>query len=133
MTDLLVYNAAMVASTAPGPLERTVVELGKINRAAHFRGRHVAPARTALRHSDLLMTLIEETVASEGKLVPAWLWSAVTKVVAGVDTDLRDELGINRRAGHVAEILFRAQASLMQAAHVEALPRMAPIIPLFRT
>jgi hypothetical protein len=123
----------MVASVAPGPLERTVVELGKINRASHFRRRHIAPARTALRHSDLLMTLIEETVASESKLVPPWLWSAVTKVVAGVDTALRDELGINRRPGHVAEILFRAQESLMRAAHVEALPRVAPIIPLFKT
>jgi hypothetical protein len=123
----------MVASAAPGPLERTVVELGKINRSAHFRRRHIAPARTALRHSDLLMTLIEETVTSKSKLVPPWLWSAVTRVVAGVDTTLRDELGINRRPGHVAEILFRAQASLMQAAHIEAMPRVAPIIPLFRT
>jgi hypothetical protein len=123
----------MVASAAPGPLERTVVELGKISRAAHFRSRHSAPARTALRHSDMLMTLIEETVESNSSLVPTWLWSAVTKVVAGADDLLRDELGIDRRPGHVAEILFRAQALLMQAAHVEGQPRVAPIIPLFRT
>jgi hypothetical protein len=114
-----------------GPLERTVVELDRIRREASFRQRHVAPARTTLRDSDQLMTLIEESLEKEHRIVPTWLWSAVAKVVSGVDTELRDELGIDRRPGHVASILFRAQATLMRAAHVEAQPVLAPVIPLF--
>ena len=128
---MVVYNAAMIAAGAPGPLERTVVELEKIDREAHFRRRHTAPARMALRNSDVLMTLIEESIEKEQSIATTWLWSAVTRIAALADSALRDELGIDRRPGHMAGILFRAQATLMQRAHIEAQPTLAPIIPLF--
>jgi hypothetical protein len=48
-----------------------------------------------------------------------------------VEPDLRDELGIDRGADHVSDVLFAAQEVLQAEARRELRPQLAPIIPLF--
>jgi hypothetical protein len=48
-----------------------------------------------------------------------------------VEPALRDDLGINRDADHVSDVLFAAQEVLQERARLARRPRLAPIIPLF--
>ena len=43
----------------------------------------------------------------------------------------RQELGIDRSADHVSDVLFAAQEILQEQARQERQPQLAPIIPLF--
>lgn len=114
-----------------GPLERTVLELGEIARAAAFRRARLGRSRRRVRESDDLMRRLEDCRVRGLRLLPVDLWSAVVRLVGDVDASLRDALGINRQLDHVGDILFEAQAILLAWAEGERQPRMAPIIPLF--
>ena len=115
-----------------GRLAQTVMELVLIERSAAFRRGHRERARQRLRHSDELLRLVEECRVRNLKLVPPSLWSAVVHLVASVDAQMRDDLGINRHPDHVADILFMTQGQLMHDAQVERTATgLAPIIPLF--
>src|SRR5450756_2499156 len=116
-----------------GPIERTVLELRRIDRDAVWRRPRVGRTRLLLRESDALIDLIERCRERGDRLLPTQLWSAVVRFVGALDSSLRDELGINREPGHVADVLFASQAVLLERARDERVPMTARIIPLFRS
>jgi hypothetical protein len=124
-------NAALPRRIA-GPLERTVLELRRIDRDAVWRRPRVGRTRLLLRESDSLIELIETCRERGDRLLPTRLWSAVVRFVGALDSGLRDELGINREPGHVADVLFDTQGLLLERARNERVPMMGRIIPLFR-
>lgn len=116
---------------APGPLERTAIELEHLRRAAAFRrGREMAADRR-LRESDALLDLVEQCRLKDLPLVPTQLWVRIVRFVGAVDAGLRDELGINRHPDHAGDVLFSAQHVLLRHRVEERQPRMATIIQLF--
>jgi len=115
----------------PGPLARTREELLDIERRARFRRRRLARARLRLRESDALLDLVEECRLREIQPVPAVVWSAAARLVGSVEPELRDDLGINRDADHLSDVIFAAQEVLQAQAREELRPQLAPIIPLF--
>ncbi|MBJ7594543.1 MAG: hypothetical protein JF886_06705 [Candidatus Dormibacteraeota bacterium] len=125
-------NAALPRRSA-GPLERTVLELRRIDRHAVWRRPRVGRTRLLLRESDALVDLIERCRERGDRLLPTQLWSAVVRFVGALDPALRDELGINREPGHVADVLFSSQGLLLERARHERIPMTARIIPLFRS
>jgi hypothetical protein len=124
-------NAALPRRIA-GPLERTVLELRRIDRDAVWRRPRVGRTRLLLRESDSLVELIERCRERGDRLLPTQLWSAVVRFVGALDSSLRDDLGINRDPGHVADVLFATQGVLLERARSERVPMTARIIPLFR-
>ena len=123
---------AVFARHIPGPLERTVLELRRIDRDAVWRRPRVGRTRLLLRESDALIELIERCRERGDRLLPTQLWSAVVRFVGALDGALRDELGINREPGHVSDVLFASQGLLLERARQERAPVTARIIPLFR-
>ena len=117
--------------TGPGPMERTCIEIARIQRAASFRRARISRSRLRVRESDALLELIEECRARQWPLVPSHLWSAVARAVRAVSPELRDDLGINRDPEHVADILFAAQEELLAQARRDREPSLAEVIPLF--
>ncbi len=114
-----------------GPLERTVLELRRIDRDAVWRRPRVGRTRLLLRESDSLAELIERCRERGDRLLPTQLWSAVVRFVGALDGSLRDELGINREPGHVADVLFASQGLLLERARHERAPVPGRVIPLF--
>jgi len=125
--------SAVVLRSRPGPLATTRAELVDIERRARFRRERLARSRLRLRESDALLDLVEECRLRDIRPLPPVLWGAVARLVGGVEPELRDELGIDRGADHVSEVLFAAQEILQAEARQELRPQLAPIIPLFRT
>jgi hypothetical protein len=112
-------------------MERTCMEIARLERAAAFRRVRISRSRLRVRESDALLDLVEECRQRDWRLVPSQLWSAVARAVREVDPRLRDELGINRDPEHVADILFAAQEVLLMRARRDRAPALAEIIPLF--
>jgi hypothetical protein len=127
-----VSGDAAIPRYMPGPLERTVLELRRIDRHAVWRRPRVGRTRLLLRESDALIDLIERCREREDRLLPTQLWSAVVRFVGALDGDLRDELGINREPGHVADVVFASQRKLLERARMERTSATGRIIPLFR-
>jgi hypothetical protein len=112
-------------------MERTCLEIARIERAAAFRRERISRTRLRVREADTLIDLIEECRVRDFRLIPPTLWSAVVRAVGAVDSDLRDRLGIDRDPDHVADVLFDAQEILLMRSLESRRPRLAPIIPLF--
>ena len=110
-----------------------MLELRSIDRDAVWRRPRVGRTRLLLRESDALIDLIERCRERGDRLLPTQLWSAIVRFVGALDPGLRDQLGIDRRPGHVADILFSAQELLLERARHERVPMTARIIPLFRS
>ena len=127
-----VAGTAAGALHIPGPLERTVLELRRIDRHAVWRRPRVSRTRLLLRESDALIDLIERCRERGDRLLPTQLWSAVVRFVGALDSDLRDELGINRAPAHVTDVLFASQERLLERAREERIPMAGRVIPLFR-
>ncbi|MGO8685708.1 MAG: hypothetical protein ACLQT7_00790 [Candidatus Dormibacteria bacterium] len=123
--------SAAVLRSRPGPLAATRAELVDIERRARFRRERLARARLRLRESDVLLDLVEECRVRDIRPLPPALWGAVARLVGAVEPDLRDDLGIDRGADHVSDVLFSAQEVLQAEARQELRPQLAPIIPLF--
>ena len=123
--------SAAVLRSRPGPLAATRAELVDIERRARFRRERLARARLRLRESDALLDLVEECRVREIRPLPPVLWGAVARLVGAVEPELRDDLGIDRSADHVSDVLFSAQELLQAEARQELRPQLAPIIPLF--
>ena len=119
------------ASLRSGPLERTRLEIAYAERVAAFRRSRTSRARRRVMESDALLDLVEECRLRDFPLVPPTLWAAVVRTVGRVDPDLRDELGIDRDPEHVADVLFAAQARLLDSVRESRTPELAPIIQLF--
>jgi hypothetical protein len=125
-------DTAAPARHIPGPLERTVLELRRIDRHAVWRRPRVSRTRLLLRESDALIDLIERCRERGDRLLPTQLWSAVVRFVGGLDAELRDELGIDRAPAHVTDVLFASQELLLERAREERSPMTGRVIPLFR-
>lgn len=121
----------MLPARRPGPLERTVGELQRLDIEAAFRRGRVDRRRRRLRESDALLDLVEQCRVRGYRLMPGQLWSVIARFAGGVDAGLRDQLGIDRRPELAADVLFSAQALLLEDARAARRPALAPIIPLF--
>jgi hypothetical protein len=123
--------SAAVLRSRPGPLAATRAELFDIERRARFRRERLFRSRLRLRESDTLLDLVEECRIRGIRPLPPALWSAAVRLVGAVEPQLRDELGIDRSADHVSDVVFAAQEILQEEARRERQPQLAPIIPLF--
>ena len=123
--------ATTAALRRGGPLQRTAVELDHLRRVAAFRRSRDLASKRRVRESDALLEHIEQCRLRGISPLPTGLWIHVVRLVGAVDPQLRDDLGINREADHVSDILFAAQEELLRRHLEERQPRPARIIPLF--
>ena len=94
-----------------------------------MRSRAVTPRRL-LNESDELLYWVEECMVKGVRIVPGWLVSRLMVVLRHAHPELPSRLGRERRPGQVMEIIYDAQAALMDQACKSRGP--AEVIPLFR-
>ncbi|MGH7763429.1 MAG: hypothetical protein ACREOM_03305 [Candidatus Dormibacteraceae bacterium] len=85
--------------------------------------------RHLLQESDELLYWVEECLVQEIRIVPGWLISRLMVVLRHAQPELAGRLGRERRPGPVMEIIYDAQAALMDQACRSRGP--AEVIPLF--
>ena len=85
--------------------------------------------RRLLHESDALMYWVEECQLQQIKLVPGWLIPRLMAVLRHAHPDLPARLGRERRPEQVMEIIYDAQAALMEQSCLSRGP--AKVIPLF--
>ncbi len=110
-------------------LQQTVEEQDRYFRWHRMRGRAVTPRRL-LRESDELLYWVEECMVKELRIVPGWLVSRLMVVLRHAHPELPSRLGRERRPDQVMEIIYDAQAALMDQSCKSRGP--AEVIPLFR-
>ena len=109
-------------------LEQTIEEQERDLRW-HRRRRRVMTPRRLLQESDELLLWVEECLVQEIRLVPGWLVARLMVVLRTAHADLPGRLGRERRPEQVMEIIYDAQAALMEQACRSRGP--AEVIPLF--
>ncbi len=109
-------------------LEQTIEEQERYLRW-HRRRRRVMTPRRLLQESDELLFWVEECLVKEVRIVPGWLVARLMVVLRQAHADLPGRLGRERRPEQVMEILYDAQAALMEQACKSRGP--AEVIPLF--
>jgi len=85
--------------------------------------------RRLLQESDELLFWVEECLVQKVRIVPGWLIPRLTMVLRHAHPNLPARLGRERRPEQVMEIIYDAQAALMEQACVSRKP--AEVIPLF--
>ncbi len=85
--------------------------------------------RRLLQESDELLYWVEECMVQEKRIVPGWLVSRLMVVLRHAHPELSGRLGRERRPNQVMEIIYDAQAALMDQACRSRGP--AEVIPLF--
>ena len=85
--------------------------------------------RRLLQESDELLYWVEECVVQQVRIVPGWLIPRLTTVLRHAHPQLPARLGRERRPEQVMEIIYDAQAALMEQACLSRGP--AQVIPLF--
>ena len=109
-------------------LQQTVEEQDRHFKWHRLRERAMTPRRL-LRESDELLFWVEECTVQGMRIVPGWLVSRLMVVLRHAHPDLPARLGRERRPGQVMEIIYDAQAALMDQACRSRGP--AEVIPLF--
>ncbi len=109
-------------------LEQTIEEQERYLRW-HRRRRRVMTPRRLLQESDELLFWVEECLVKEVRIVPGWLVARLMVVLRQAHADLPGRLGRERRPDQVMEIIYDAQAALMEQACNSLGP--AEVIPLF--
>jgi hypothetical protein len=109
-------------------LQRTVEEQDMHFKWHRARNRAMTPRRL-LRESDELLYWVEECMVQEVRIVPGWLVSRLMVVLRHAHAELPGRLGRERRPDQVMEIIYDAQAALMDQACRSRGP--AEVIPLF--
>jgi hypothetical protein len=109
-------------------LQRTVEEQDMHFKWHRARNRAMTP-RHLLRESDELLYWVEECMVQEVRIVPGWLVSRLMVVLRHAHPELPGRLGRERRPDQVMEIIYDAQAALMDQACRSRGP--AEVIPLF--
>lgn len=109
-------------------LQQTIEEQELHMRWHRRRNRAMTPRRL-LQESDELLYWLEECLVQEVHVIPGWLVSRLTVVLRYAHPDLPARLGRERRPAQVMEILYDAQAALMDQACRSRGP--AQVIPLF--
>ena len=85
--------------------------------------------RRLLQESDELLYWVEECLVQQVRIVPGWLIPRLTAVLRHAHPELPARLGRERRPEQVMEIIYDAQAALMDQACRNRGP--AQVIPLF--
>jgi hypothetical protein len=109
-------------------LQLTVEEQERHRRWFHRRQNAVTPRRL-LQESDQLLFWVEECLVQGIKIVPGWLIARLTIVLRQAHPTLPARLGRERRPEQVLELIYDAQAALMDQACRSRGP--AQVIPLF--
>lgn len=109
-------------------LQQTVEEQEQQLRWHRRRQRAMTPRRL-LQESDELLYWVEECLVQGHRIVPGWLVSRLTVVLRQTHPALPSRLGRERRPDQVMEIIYHAQASLMDQSCRRRGP--AEVIPLF--
>ena len=85
--------------------------------------------RRLLQESDELLFWVEECLVQEVRIVPGWLVARLMIVLRHAHSELPTRLGRERRPEHVMDIIYDAQAALMEQACRSRGP--GEVIPLF--
>jgi len=109
-------------------LQQTIEEQERYRRWHRRSARAVTPRRL-LQESDQLLFWVEECVVQQVKIVPGWLVPRLMTVLRQAHPQLPARLGRERRPEQVMEIIYDAQAALMEQACRSRGP--AQVIPLF--
>lgn len=109
-------------------LQRTIDEQNQLMRWHRRRKQSMTPRRL-LRESDELLYWVEECMVQELRIVPGWLVARLMVVLRHAHPELPARLGRERRPNQVLEIIYDAQAALMDQACKSRGP--AQVIPLF--
>jgi len=109
-------------------LQRTVEEQDMHFKWHRARNRAMTPRRL-LRESDELLYWVEECMVQEVHIIPGWLVARLMVVLRHAHPELPGRLGRERRPDQVMEIIYDAQAALMDQACRSRGP--AEVIPLF--
>src|SRR5205807_10540381 len=109
-------------------LQQTNEEQERYRRWHRRRTRAMTPRRL-LQESDELLFWVEECLVQQVRIVPGWLVPRLMTVLRHANPNLPSRLGRERRPERVMEIIYNAQAALMEQACVSRRP--APVIPLF--
>jgi len=109
-------------------LQQTIEEQERYRRWHRRSARAVTPRRL-LQESDQLLFWVEECVVQQVKIVPGWLIPRLMTVLRQAHPQLPARLGRERRPEQVMEIIYDAQAALMEQACRSRGP--AQVIPLF--
>lgn len=96
----------------------------------HRRHQERLSPRRLLHESDQLMFWLEECLVQRLKIVPGWLMPRLVTLLARADAELPRRMGSERRPSEVMELLYEAQALLMEESLRSREP--ARIIPLFK-
>lgn len=85
--------------------------------------------RRLLQESDELLFWVEECLVQQIKIVPGWLVPRLMTVLRHAHPQLPAKLGRERRPEQVMELIYDAQAALMEQSCASRGP--AQVIPLF--
>ncbi|HYL08145.1 MAG TPA: hypothetical protein VEU76_06325 [Candidatus Udaeobacter sp.] len=109
-------------------LQQTIEEQERYRRW-HRRSARAMTPRRLLQESDELLFWVEECLVQRIRIVPGWLVPRLMNVLRNADPNLPARLGRERRPEQVMEIIYDAQAALMDKACRSRGP--AQVIPLF--
>ena len=109
-------------------LQQTIEEQERHQRWHRGSRRAVTPRRL-LQESDELLFWVEECLVQRVRIVPGWLIPRLMSVLRHADPSFPARLGRERRPEQVMEIIYDAQAALMEKSCVSRKP--AQVIPLF--
>ena len=109
-------------------LQQTIEEQERYRRW-HRHGTRAVTPRRLLQESDELLFWVEECLVQHVKIVPGWLIPRLMTVLRHAHPQLPARLGRERRPEQVMEIIYDAQAALMEQACRSRGP--AQVIPLF--
>lgn len=109
-------------------LQHTIQEQ-ELYQRWHRQSKRTMTPRRVLQESDELLFWVEECLVQQIRIVPGWLIPRLTTVLRHAHPELLGKLGRERRPEHVMEIIYDAQAALMEQACISRQP--AKVIPLF--
>src|SRR5256885_15693691 len=96
-------------------LQQTIEEQERYRRW-HRRTRRAMTPRCLLQESDELLFWVEECLVQQVRIVPGWLVPRLMTVLRHAHPQLPARLGRERRPEQVMEIIYDAQAALMEQA-----------------
>ena len=108
-------------------LQQTIEEQER-HRRWHRRRKRAMTPRRLLQESDELLYWVEECQVQRLKIVPGWLIPRLMLVLRHAHPDLPTRLGRERRPEQVMELVYEAQAALMEQSCQSRGP--AQVIPL---
>src|SRR2546421_12736511 len=102
-------------------LQETIEEQTRDLRWHRRRQRMMTPRRL-LQESDELLYWVEECVVRRKRIVPGWVVTRLSDVLQHAGPDLAARLMRERRPVQVMEIIYDAQAALMEESLKQRVP-----------